>query len=188
MTVDECRVQSEVDWITIGHVIKPFGIKGELRVSPLTDVPGRFQGLPDLPSVLLTTATGRTLETSVSGVRPHNRDFVLAVRGVTTPEAAAEFRGGYLKIARGSSPALPPDHYYQHDLVGLAVYVEGSSERVGVLEEVLETGGNAVFVVREGSRETLIPATKQVVALVDIARRMMVIRRVEGLFDDTDAM
>ncbi len=182
------QLPAERDWVTIGVVVKSFGVNGAMRVRPLSDVPGRFQGLPALPSVLLVAKSGRTLETSVSSVKAHDRDFVIAVRDVTTPETAAAFSGAYVKIAREHSPPLPSDQYYQHDLVGLTVYVEGEPDAIGLIEEVWQTGSNAVFVVRDGSRETLIPATKQVVAAVDLTGRRMVVRRVEGLFDDTAAM
>lgn len=168
--------------VAIGKIEKPFGIRGELRVRSLSDVPGRFEALE---RVTLVAPSGRALETTVNRVRGHGDSYVLGVEALTTPEDAAAFRGGLIKIPRDQTPPLPAGQYYECDLVGMQVRSE-QGQQLGVLEEVLETGSNHVFVVRAGKREHLLPATRQVIAAVDVQGRSMTVRLVKGLLEDRD--
>ncbi len=168
--------------VAIGKIEKPFGIRGELRVRSLSDVPGRFEALE---RVTLVAPSGRALDTMVNRVREHGDSYVLAFEALTTPEDAAEFRGGLIKIPRDQTPPLPAGQYYECDLVGMQVRSE-QGQQLGILEQVLETGSNHVFVVRAGKRELLLPATRQVVAAVDVQGRSMTVRLVKGMLDDWD--
>jgi len=77
-------------------------------------------------------------------------------------------------------PELPDGQYYECDLIGLTVStVEGQS--IGVLEEILDVPGNPVFVVRQGAKEILIPAAKELVSTVDMTARTMTVRLIDGL-------
>ena len=169
-----------IDMVAIGQIVKPFGVRGEVRVRSLSDVPGRFEGLRE---VTLVSPAGQELATVVQGVRGDGASYVVRFAAFATPEDAAVFRGGLIKIPKGQSPALPSGQYYECDLVGLRVITEGGRV-LGTLEEVLETGGNHVFAVRGDGREVLIPALRSIVAGVDVAGRTMTVRAVEGLFHE----
>lgn len=169
--------------IVVGQIVKPFGVKGEVRVRSLSDVPGRLAGLK---TATLVAASGREVTTAVSRVREESGGFfIMGFEAFASPEEAAAFRGGFVKIPRARSPVLPEGQFYESDLIGLRVVEEGGGE-LGVLEEILETGSNHVFVVRRGSREILIPSTKEAVAAVDVRAGVMTVRRMEGLWEDKD--
>ena len=168
---------SQLETVTVGQIERPFGVKGEVKVRPLSDVPGRFEGLR---SVSLLARNGQTLETSVTHVRRVGSGFILGLTGVTTPEAAGLWRGGLIRTVRGVVPELPDGQYYECDLIGLAVYTE-ERQPIGVLEEILDVPGNPVFVVRQGAKEILIPAAKELVSTVDLIARTMTVRLIDGL-------
>lgn len=170
---------SQLDTVTVGLIERPFGVKGEVKVRSLTDVPGRME---TLTHVCVVGKDGRTMETEVTHVRRTGAGFIVGLAGLTNPEDAALWRGGLMQVARGSVPALPDGQYYECDLVGLAVQTE-QGKPIGVLEQIWELPGNHVFVVRQGTRETLIPAAKDLVAGVDLERRLMTVRLIEGLGD-----
>ena len=169
--------------IAIGMIEKPFGVKGEVRVRSLSDVPGRFEGLKD---VTLVAPSGRALVTVVNRVRGHGGSYVLGFDAFSSPEEAAAFRGALVKISRGAAPPLPAGQYYEYELVGMTVVAE-TGRVLGTLEEVLETGSNHVFVVRRDGREILIPGLKQMVASVDLESRTMTVRLIPGMVDDEHA-
>lgn len=175
------------DLITIGTIEKPFGVKGDVRVRSLSDVPGRFEGLRQATLVALS---GRRLVAAVTRVREdrgsHGR-YVVGFDAFSTPEEAATFRGGLIQIPRNQTPPLPVGRYYEFQLIGLTVEEE-TGRRLGTLEEILETDGNHVFVVRGGGREVLIPATHEVIRAVDTEGRTMTVRLLDGLLDDHDAL
>ena len=172
------------DLIAIGQILKPFGIKGDVRVRSLSDVPGRFESLKQ---ATLVAPSGRAMATAVTRVRPDRGAYVVGFEAFSTPEAAAEFRGGWVKIPRGDTPPLPEHQYYEFDLIGMTV-MDDTGRTLGTLEDILETGSNPVFVVRADGREWLIPGTREVVASIEVERRLMRIIPLPGLLDDTDAL
>jgi 16S rRNA processing protein RimM len=108
--------------------------------------------------------------------------MIMGFEAFTSPEQVAEFRGAFIQVPRGDSPALPTDQYYQCDLIGMVVQDE-AGRVLGRLEEVLAMSDNQAFVVRQDGKEMLIPAAKQVVLAVDVAGRVMTVRLPEGFGD-----
>lgn len=164
-----------VELVAIGVIEKPFGVRGEMRVRSLSDVPGRFEGLT---RVTLEAPSGAVKETTIRSVREMNGSYVLGMDVCSTPEEAGLFRGWTLKIPQGSAPPLPQGQYYEYELIGLAVQDE-AGRPMGTLEAILKTPGHHVFVVRGEQGEVLIPAAKDVVAAVDVSKKTMTIRRAE---------
>ena len=161
-----------VELVAIGVIEKPFGVRGELRVRSLSDVPGRFEGLT---RVTLEAPSGAVKETAIRSVRAMHGSYVLGMDVCSTPEDAAMFRGWTVKIPQGSAPPLPQGQYYEYELIGLSVQDE-AGRSMGTLEEILKTPGHPVFVVRGEQGEVLIPAAKEVVAAVDVPGKMMTVR------------
>jgi 16S rRNA processing protein RimM len=158
--------------IAIGKIVKPFGLRGEVKVLSLSDVPGRFQGLKN---VTLEAPSGRTVSAAVTRMREERGGFVLGFDALSTPEEAAAFRGGFIKIPRTQSPALPEGQFYESDLIGMTVKDE-AGRILGELQDILDTGANHVFAIRKDGREVLMPALRGVVASVDVVSRTMTVR------------
>jgi 16S rRNA processing protein RimM len=169
----------QAELVTIGRIERSFGVRGEARVRSLSDVPGRFEALRQ---VTIVGPVGKTIETVVTHVRPGGPTWIMGFEAFTTPEQVAEFRGGFLQVPRGDSPALPADQYYQCDLIGMMVQDEAGIV-LGCLEDVLSMSDTQTFVVRQDGKEMLIPAAKQVVVAVDVAGRIMTVRLPEGFGD-----
>jgi len=169
----------QAELVTIGRIERSFGVRGEARVRSLSDVPGRFEALRQ---VMIVGPGGKTINTLVTHVRPGGPTWIMGFEAFTTPEQVAEFRGGFVQVPRGDSPALPADQYYQCDLIGMLVQDE-AGKVLGRLEGVRDMSDNQAFVVRQDGKEVLIPAAKQVVVAVDVAGRVMTVRLPEGFGD-----
>lgn len=169
----------QAELVTIGRIERSFGVRGEARVRSLSDVPGRFDHLHE---VTLVASNGKSLVTRVTHVRSGGPTLIVGFDAFTTPEQVAEFRGGLVQVPRGDSPALPTDHYYQCDLIGMVVQDEAGTV-LGRLEDVLAFAENQAFLVRQDGKELLIPAAKQLVVSVDVAGRVMTVRLPEGFGD-----
>lgn len=169
----------EPELVTVGKIQRPFGVRGAVKVHPLSDVPGRLERLRQ---VTLVSPTGRVLAGTVVDVRSGGRSFIMQFDVFTTPEEAAEFRGGVLQIPRTESPRLDDDHYYEYELVGMTVQDE-TGQTLGTLEEIWQLPGHPVFAVRQGRREWLVPATKRVVASINREAHVMVVRLDEGVVE-----
>jgi 16S rRNA processing protein RimM len=167
--------------LQIGRILGPHGIRGELRVYPLTDDPARFDSLKDC--LLDDPAGGTPVPCRCLGVRHQQGIVLLRLRDVGTREEAERLKGRYLLVHRRDAVRLPADSYFICDLVGCAVEtVDGES--LGELVDVLATGSNDVYVVRkEGARDLLIPALRTVVRSVSIEGRLVRVVLPDGLRD-----
>lgn len=162
--------------VLVGRVLAPWGLRGQLRVYPETANPERFRR----GAWLFVDGTPRRVETSRTHQRGH---VVLRFEGVSTPEAADEFRGAELTVPEADAQPLGEDWYYHFQLLGLTVVTDDGRE-LGVLAQVLETGANDVYIVRRDGREVLIPAIADVVIEVDLASKRMVVHPLPGLLDE----
>jgi len=160
------------DLVTIGHVTKPQGRRGEILVEVLSDRPERF---PELTRVYVPAPGGGVREVVVEDAWPHKGKFVVKLQGVDSIDAAEAFRGADLRIPEDALEALPPGSYYHYQLKGLAV-VDAAGAAVGHVHDLLETGAAVVVVVRDGARETLIPLADAFVQSVDLATGRMVVK------------
>jgi 16S rRNA processing protein RimM len=167
--------------VLVGRVVKPQGRHGEVAVLPITDRPDRF---PRLAHAFLPAGGGEAREVQVERVWPHKGRFVLKLAGVDSIDAAEALRGQELRIAEGELAELPPGSYYHHQLVGLQVD-DVTGEPLGVVADVLETGGEArVLVVRGEQGETLVPLAASFIRDVDLERRRLIIQRPEYVVAD----
>jgi 16S rRNA processing protein RimM len=164
--------------VVVGRVIRPHGVRGEMRVLPETDFPER---LPMLGQAVLV-ADERSEPVRIEAVRRAGDAVLVKVAGIDTPEAAAPWRGAALAVPRELAAPLPEGRHYVFDVLGLAVETE-AGEALGTVDEILRTPAHDVYVVR-GRREVLIPAIASVVLRIDTAGRRMVIRPIPGLLED----
>lgn len=174
---------SETEWATIGHIVAPFGIRGELKVYSMTDIPNRFA---QLETVYLGP---EHTPWRIVSARPHKGEVVvLRLQGVNDANTADTLRNIALMIPASQLAQLPTDSYYHHDILGLQV-VTLRGRSIGTIVDIIETGGNDVYVIRdqESGKEILIPAIKDVVKQVDLIRRMMYIDPMQGLLNTDEA-
>lgn len=118
---------------------------------------------------------------TLSGARPHAKGMLVKWKGIETPEAAAELRNQWVYVKAADVPSLPEGKLYQHELFGFQV-VDENDTPLGELVEILETGANNVYVVRnESGKEILLPAIPSVILGTDPAHRLMRVHVLEGL-------
>ena len=175
--------QKNTEWATIGKVVALFGLQGELKVISMTDIPDRFAELE-----VIYTAPEHTPH-DIERVRPARGDMViLKLAGINDVNAAEALRNVNLEIPVEELAKLPPDSYYQHDILGLNV-LRLNGQEVGQIVDIMPTGGNDVYVVKTPSGgQVLIPAIKAVVKQVDLLRHVMYIDPIKGLLDDEEAI
>ena len=173
--------QSNTEWATIGKVVALFGLGGELKVRLLTDIPNRFA---ELDAVHVGDSHARHL---IEGVRPYKGDMILLkLKGFNDATSAEKLRGVDLYIPLSKLAQLPPDSYYQHDIIGLRVFTL-DGKQLGTIVDILVTGSNDVYVVNMlNGNQQLIPAIKDVIKQIDLIRHTMHIDPIPGLLDNSD--
>jgi 16S rRNA processing protein RimM len=159
-------------FISVGIIRAARGVHGELRVESLTDVPGRFQA----GAVIQIDG----IKHQIARARTDRHGLLLTFEGIADRTAAEARKGKLLEVPETESPDLADGAYYRHQIVGLRV-TDTAGGDLGRIEEILETGANDVFVVRDGSGETLIPALDSIVKHIDVAGGEMHVELVRGL-------
>lgn len=166
--------------ITIGKVRKPHGLKGEIKIEPLTDVPGPYHSLRRL---YLVSPNGETRECIVQSARAAQDAVFLLLEGYDAPELVRRFNGWLVQIPEEEATPLPEGRYYWFELIGMDVESE-TGEQLGRIVDIFETGSNDVYVMKRGHGEVYIPATKEIIKHVDRTSKRMVIHVREGLLEE----
>ncbi len=163
---------ADVDTLIVGRVIATHGVRGELRVEPLTDNPARFS------SLAYVLVGGR--EHVVESVRSHSAGLLLKLRGLDDPGSAGRLKGEYLSVRAADAAPLPEGAYYHYQLLGLQVHTT-AGDPLGELVDVLPLSANDIYVVRGERGEVLLPAIKDVVKEIDLSAGRLVVEPVPGL-------
>jgi 16S rRNA processing protein RimM len=167
--------KGESIYLAIGFLRRPHGVQGEIIMDLHTDFPERIK-------------TGRKVYVgekheafTIGAVRPHATGLLVKIQGFDTPETAGRFRNQWVYVQSSEVPALPEGKYYKHELIGLTVMTD-MNEKLGILNEVLETGANDVYViVQEDGKEILLPAIADVILNVNMADRVIKVHLIDGL-------
>lgn len=165
--------------VAIGRIVRPQGLRGEVRVQPLTDHPGRFLGLEACYRV---NQEGKGVLCRIEEAREHGRMVVLRLEGCGAIDQAEVLVGQLLAVPEAECPPLPADHYYAWQLEGLQVVTE-EGRTLGRLTEILRGPAHDIYVVREDGREILIPAVKAVVTKIAPEEGRIVVRG-EGVMEE----
>lgn len=166
----------------IGIFTSTHGIRGEIKVYPTTDTTDRFRRLKE---VILETKDG-DLPLEVEKARTAAGMIILKFRGIDNINDIERYKGASLFVTRENAAPLEEGSYYIADLLGCRVETE-EGRLLGTLREVLPTGANDVFIVkdpdRKDSREYLLPNIKDCVRRIDPENRLIVVRMMDGLED-----
>lgn len=164
----------EPNYLAIGRVVRPFGLRGELRVQLMTEYPEQL-------GRLRTVYLGPEAQPwQVEAVRLHQEAALLKLVGCDDRTAAEMLRGALVQIALKDAVPLKDDEYYEHQIIGLQV-VEEDGTPLGKLTEIITTGANDVFVIIGPGGELLLPAIESVILDIDLDNGQMVVHVLDGL-------
>jgi 16S rRNA processing protein RimM len=166
--------------VVIGEIGRPHGLKGEVRVTPLTDAPARFEALQ--ACVVWDAARDVREVRRVTAARRQGGGVVLALAGCDSVEAARALAGRLVAVPEAEALDPGPGHFYPWQLAGCRVTTEDGRE-VGQVTGIERSPAHDLWVVADGAREHLIPAVPEIVVEVDLAGRRVVIRPPEGLLE-----
>jgi len=154
-------------YLVVGKLHRPHGLRGEIVMEVLTDFPERLRPKK-------TVFIGDNHQAAqISQVRVHGRGLLVKFQGIDKPDSALHLVNQMVYVPMESIPSLPSGEYYFHQLVGLKV-IDREDHPLGFLEEIIETGANDVYIIRnENGSEILLPALESVILEVDLDRKIM---------------
>ena len=156
------------EWMLVGRVVGPFGVRGEAKVELLTDFPDRFQVM----DVAYFGPERRPL--SVKRSRRHRGMVLLTLEGIHRPEQVTALRDCEVFVPRAQAMPLPEGHYYLEDLIGMRA-ISADGRALGRVTGVLRTGSNDVYVINQGRDAILVPAIKDAVRALDFDAGVVVV-------------
>lgn len=168
-----------VNRFQIGVITKPHGLRGEVKVFPTTDEPERFL---DLEEVILDTGREEK-RLKIRSVKFFKNFVILGFEGLDRVEDVERLSRASLQIERDQALPLGEREYFIPDLIGLTVINE-DGEKIGVLEDVMQTGANDVYITRTtDGKELLLPAIPDCVKNVSLEDGTMMVNILPGLAD-----
>jgi 16S rRNA processing protein RimM len=165
--------------VAVGRITNAHGVSGEVSVLVLSEVEHRFD-----PGVSFLLEDGRSL--TIDEVRPHRGRLLVRFAGVPDRNAAELLAQQYLFVDASAVPDAPEGAFWPHQLQGCEV-VTDDGRPLGTIVEIVLGVANDIWVARDGEREVLIPALKDVVVEVDVSGRRVVVHPIPGLLDPDDA-
>lgn len=161
----------EPEFLSIGILRKPHGIKGELHLEVWTDFPERIvKGT----QIFVGEGKDRFIIQSFRKIQP---DYLIHMEGVNDPQMSQIYRNEIVYVTSKDRPSLTPNQFYHHEIINLDVFTI-ENEHLGTIIEIIQTGSNDVYVVRtnkDEKPEVLLPAISSVIIEVDIKKGRMIV-------------
>ena len=175
-----------VDLLEVGKIVNTHGLRGEVKVLPLTDFPEvRFAAgselfvfLSERPPIPVTVQSGRM----------HKNMYIVRFKQYSHINEVEKWKGSLLKVTKEERVALPENEFYFYEIIGCDVVTE-QGEQVGTISEILTPGANDVWVVdpapafdkEQRGKQILLPVIPQVVLHVDTEHKKVKVHLMEGL-------
>lgn len=165
--------------LQVGVISSTHGVRGEVKVFPTTDDVQRFKKLKEV--ILVTEKTEKILK--ITSVKFFKQFAILKFDGIDTLNDVEVYKGASLFVDRKNAVKLQKDEYFIADLIDLVVVDENGNE-IGTLIDVMRTGANDVYIVKnEEGKEMLFPAIKECILDVDFKKKKMTVHVMDGLLD-----
>lgn len=169
----------EPNYLLVGRILKPHGVRGEVRVVVETEDPRRFKGMTEIHISRRERQTPKPI--AIEGVRFHQDKALIKFEGYRNREEAEALRGHFLWVPLEDALPLDDGEFYLYELIGMAVWTE-DDRMIGHIKDTIQTGANEVFVVDGGELgEVLIPDTEEVVLEINREARKVLIHPIPGL-------
>jgi len=163
--------------LPIGKVVKVHGLKGHVKILPYGETLGTLVTGEIITALL---PDGRAQRLTTVDIKPHQKAFLFLSREINSVDQARDMVGAEICVPESRLSPTAPNEFYWYQLIGLEV-VNLDGRKLGKIEDIIQTGSNDVYVVRQGSDETLIPAIHTVVREVNLQRRLMTVELPESM-------
>jgi 16S rRNA processing protein RimM len=165
---------SELEFITVGKILAPWGIKGKVKLEAVTDFPERFSP----KSIIYIKRQPMTIDS----VEWYKSKVIIKLNTIDSIEEAQQLRNEHVEIPYNQLYPLAEGQYYHFQLIGLEV-LTSRGESLGYITDIISANSNDNYVVSGAKGEILIPAIDDVVKSIDICNGYLVIEAIEGLLN-----
>lgn len=185
--------QLPADWLSIGRIVGPHGLNGEVRVYPDSDFPERFEQ----PGERWLLRSGASQPEPIKLVRGRFQSgkglYVLKLAGINYRDQAEALRDAQLLVTADDRLPLEPGEFHVGDLLGVRVILQATGEQIGTVTDVYRAGNDLLEVAlanvnpdnvdKNQARTVLIPFVEAIVPVVDLTQGRIEITPPDGLID-----
>lgn len=167
-----------MEFTSIGKIINTHGIKGEVKIYPLTDNIKRFDNLKK-------AYIGQDKqEVNIKTVKYHKNLVILKFAEFNDINEVLKYKDSSIYVDEKNLVELPENHYFIHQLIGLEVYTE-DKVFIGNIINVLDGPRNDIYIIKDkdSNKEYLIPAVRQFIKNINIDDNKMIIDPIEGMIE-----
>ncbi len=163
-------MQNNHNFIPMGKIVGAFGILGWVKIKVDTE---HLTSLLDYqrPHLLINNSW---LPTKIENHSIQNDVLQVKLKDVNNRDQAIALKGVVIGIDRSEFPKLDDNEYYWTDLIGLSV-VNLDNENLGIVEDLMETGANGVLVIKNDTKQYLVPFVDEYIKIVDLAQRKITV-------------
>ncbi len=163
---------AEPEFITVGKILAPWGIRGKLKVEVVTDFPQRFTPCSQIYI--------KRQPMTIDSTEWHKGKVIIKLDTINNIEEAQRLKGQPVEIHHSQLKSLPEGQYYHFQLIGLEVWTT-QGEQLGNITKILAAASNDNYVISSTKGEILIPAVEDVIKSIDLDKRRLVIEAIDGL-------
>ena len=169
-------------WMSIGEIIAPQGLKGNIRIKPNSDFPERFTK-PGKRWIQKTDELPTEIKVTKGTIIPGKSIYVISIEGVSTRSSAEEIIGWKFVIPIDSRPILNKDEYHYFDLIGLEARSGPKKALIGHVTDLIKGGNDLLEIELVEGKKVLVPFVKEIVPEIEIKEKWLLINPPHGLLE-----
>ena len=169
-------------WMSIGEIVAPQGLKGDIRIKPSSEFPERFTK-PGKRWIQKNNELPTEINLTKGKLIPGKSIYVLSIDGVSNRCSAEEIIGWKLVMPVDSRPMLNKDEYHYFDLIGLEARRGPQNIVIGYVTDLIKGGNDLLEIELIEGKKVLVPFVKEIVPEIEITKNWLLINPPPGLFE-----
>lgn len=172
--------------VSLGHLVKPHGHRGAIKLHPAFDDPTALRQLPK-PVILVAPLDKRMkpatfLEMHLAEFFPHQKFIVLQIKEIHDMDVADRFRGAEVFVREDNLWPLPPGEFFAYQLAGFDVYDLVTNRSVGKLKDIHSLSAHELLEVEKPDGKAFyVPKVPEIYDKTDAEKQIVYIRMPQGL-------
>ena len=169
-------------WMTIGEIVAPQGLKGDIRIKPSSDFPERFIK-PGKRWIQKNNEFPTEIKLKKGTLIPGKSIYVLSIEGVSNRSAAEDIIGWKLVMPIDSRPNLSKDEFHYFDLIGLEARQGTEKTLIGYVTDLINGGNDLLEIELVEGKKVLVPFVKEIIPEIEIKEKWLLINPPPGLLE-----
>ena len=169
-------------WMSIGQIVAPQGLKGDIRIKPSSEFPERFTK-PGKRWIQKANELPTEIKLIKGTLIPGKSIYVVSIEGISNRSSAEKIIGWNLLIPIDSRPTLSDDEYHYYDLIGLEARKGAKKTLIGYVTDLINGGNDLLEIKLLEGKKVLVPFVKDIVTEIDIKEKWLLVNPPPGLLE-----